>query len=645
MRITNNMMVSTLLRNLSTNAKRLNDYQAQLSSEMRINKLSDDPLGVVTSLRARNSRANLEMYQLNLDSAFAWMEAGETALMDVNKILQDIYELSIDASTDAKTAADRKIMANKVKEFQDQLVQTLNATLSDKYVFGGYNNLVQPFVQKNGSLYYNGYRMEASATTELNFEQFQADVASALQAAVSAVGGGTTKQDAMNQLEAAQGALTDMINAGLNIAARRDSTVEDMMQAMQIARDDLAANKFGGATPTPEETAIVAAMDDLLDTVEAAKDAGIDVKGLKKNLEQTKAAMESIHTKADAVDTAGSFTDVTNVLSAVSTEYADEAAQAILYPDLLKAEGEKKYEIEVGYGLRLDVCMNGVDVMGLGDKNIYTILGEMYDALVADYVDPNTDPLYYASEMVKQLDAVAQDAGASWPATQTDMTQMIADLDDWLSKGEEEALRQEEIVGKSQADRAQAVVDHLRANVGGSGTWTSAEQTAAQQFIQMAEDGIRAGMTLEDVQKSIREVRAAYREVDTAVSTAGNLADLQAASADLAKAAEGRAMLSDGGKSKGSIAEDITPFISRLQGAQKEILALTSIFGARVNRCEILQARYEIDFINYTSRISNVEDIDTAETIMWFKMAESVYNAALSAGASVIQPTLMDFLR
>jgi flagellar hook-associated protein 3 FlgL len=42
---------------------------------------------------------------------------------------------------------------------------------------------------------------------------------------------------------------------------------------------------------------------------------------------------------------------------------------------------------------------------------------------------------------------------------------------------------------------------------------------------------------------------------------------------------------------------------------------------------------------------SDAEDADEAELIMRYKMAETVYKAALSTGASIIQPTLMDFLR
>lgn len=46
-----------------------------------------------------------------------------------------------------------------------------------------------------------------------------------------------------------------------------------------------------------------------------------------------------------------------------------------------------------------------------------------------------------------------------------------------------------------------------------------------------------------------------------------------------------------------------------------------------------------------TSRISGIEDIDLAWTIMELKMQEVAYQGALGAAARVLQPTLMDYLR
>ena len=95
----------------------------------------------------------------------------------------------------------------------------------------------------------------------------------------------------------------------------------------------------------------------------------------------------------------------------------------------------------------------------------------------------------------------------------------------------------------------------------------------------------------------------------------------------------------------GHSAEYIGQHISGLQAAQDYTLAMAAEIGGRTNRLDILSSRYEQDEINYTQMKSDAEDVDQAEVIMNYKMAEAVYKAALSTGAYIIQPTLMDFLR
>jgi flagellar hook-associated protein 3 FlgL len=75
------------------------------------------------------------------------------------------------------------------------------------------------------------------------------------------------------------------------------------------------------------------------------------------------------------------------------------------------------------------------------------------------------------------------------------------------------------------------------------------------------------------------------------------------------------------------------------------ILRVRSGVGARMNRLELTANRLDDDFINFTKLMSKNEDVDMAEAIMSLLNEENVYRASLSAGAKVIQPSLIDFLR
>jgi flagellar hook-associated protein 3 FlgL len=91
--------------------------------------------------------------------------------------------------------------------------------------------------------------------------------------------------------------------------------------------------------------------------------------------------------------------------------------------------------------------------------------------------------------------------------------------------------------------------------------------------------------------------------------------------------------------------ETLKPFIASMQSVENNILAEQSEVGGRIARIELMKERYTTDLINYTKMRSDVQDLDQAEGIMNFSMAEAVYRAALNVGGRVLQPTLMDFLR
>ena len=67
--------------------------------------------------------------------------------------------------------------------------------------------------------------------------------------------------------------------------------------------------------------------------------------------------------------------------------------------------------------------------------------------------------------------------------------------------------------------------------------------------------------------------------------------------------------------------------------------------GARYNRVESMKDTAENRLLALASQQSELEDIDLPATIMEMQLQQTAYQAALSATAKVIQPSLVDFLR
>lgn len=89
----------------------------------------------------------------------------------------------------------------------------------------------------------------------------------------------------------------------------------------------------------------------------------------------------------------------------------------------------------------------------------------------------------------------------------------------------------------------------------------------------------------------------------------------------------------------------IGELLDTLDGHIGNMLSLRADIGARSNRMDLIALRISSNSVSFTSLLSDAEDADMAEVVMELKNAENVYQASLSAGARIIQPSLIDFLR
>ncbi|MDO9353266.1 MAG: flagellar hook-associated protein FlgL [Solirubrobacteraceae bacterium] len=76
-----------------------------------------------------------------------------------------------------------------------------------------------------------------------------------------------------------------------------------------------------------------------------------------------------------------------------------------------------------------------------------------------------------------------------------------------------------------------------------------------------------------------------------------------------------------------------------------QVVTARSTLGATQNRVTLAESRLEDTKLLATGRLSEIEDADYAESLVKLSTQQTAYQAALNAGAKVIQPSLMDFLR
>jgi flagellin-like hook-associated protein FlgL len=88
----------------------------------------------------------------------------------------------------------------------------------------------------------------------------------------------------------------------------------------------------------------------------------------------------------------------------------------------------------------------------------------------------------------------------------------------------------------------------------------------------------------------------------------------------------------------------ISSSIDKIDTARKRNLAEQAVEGSRLNRIDLTFDRNEDFTITNTKGISDIEDVDFADALTKFSLAEAVYSASLYATSRLMQQSLMNFL-
>jgi flagellar hook-associated protein 3 FlgL len=144
-RVTQSMLNTQLLSNLSSNLLRTQQNQDQLSTGRRINKASDDPVGITYGLRYRSEIDANTQYESNANSAASTLDFTDTTLSQVGDVLQRVRELTVQASNGTNTAESLNAIKSEISQLTEQMVTIGNSQFNGKYIFNGQLTDVPPY--------------------------------------------------------------------------------------------------------------------------------------------------------------------------------------------------------------------------------------------------------------------------------------------------------------------------------------------------------------------------------------------------------------------------------------------------------------------------------------------------------------------
>lgn len=152
MRVATNTIFDSTILNLDRTSSDMTNASEVVSSGKRINKPSDDPVGIVTALGLRASLSDLDQMKRNISTGTSFLNASESALTQVNNILTSAKSLTVQMSSATETATDRSNSVGVVDGYLNQILSLANTSSAGRYIFGGTNTATAPFsLSEDGS--------------------------------------------------------------------------------------------------------------------------------------------------------------------------------------------------------------------------------------------------------------------------------------------------------------------------------------------------------------------------------------------------------------------------------------------------------------------------------------------------------------
>jgi len=157
MRVTNQLVANTVTRELFQQTEDLLELESKISTGKRINKPSDDPIGMSKVLDYGKTLSKIEQYKRNISHGTSWLNLTESTLGTLDSIVVNAKEIAVYQATGTANDADRQMAAQEVKHIYDQIIQLANTKLGDSYIFSGYKTDAAPFSRdENFNITYHG---------------------------------------------------------------------------------------------------------------------------------------------------------------------------------------------------------------------------------------------------------------------------------------------------------------------------------------------------------------------------------------------------------------------------------------------------------------------------------------------------------
>lgn len=639
MRVTNKMMVERVAYNSQAALSRFLEMQTQMSSGKRINKPSDDPLGVLRDLDYRSELAKNDQFIKNVSRGLEWMQNYDSILGDTNNLISAIREISVVMANEVADddGTSRKAAAVEVRQMFEQIIELANTEIEDKFVFSGFRTDARAIIASSNGARYMGdsgrIKFQVDSSTDMIINSVGAEVF----------------LDELSILGA---------EADLNVAVKPDTLLADLHNGAGV---DLTSpfeivDRNLGITVTVDLSAAVT-VQDALDAINAALVAGgitnltasIGIENNNILMDSTENGLISTVTMLDVIN-GGAGIDLTNgkirVTDHATIDVTIDFGGCQTIGDIIDAfntqaaaAGLANVNMEINAtstGLNI-VDSNGVS-LGLSVEEVdnFTtvagslgINGEIDPVLEGDDLNPTVSFLVQDLLGTLAVDlGIAGEFFADSPGSDLDplllATANLTDLNNatGYELGEVEIWQGEMSCVIDFSSPSIITIQDLLDAINNSGLDITASINPDGRGIQIVNNDPYRSLTVEDVGESDTTKRFGIY----------GSSDMLGSCIVLMNALENDDQ------------EGVGLLLGNFETAIDKLLNHRSNVGVKAIRLETTKSRLLDRELTFTRRLSEIEDADMTELITQLSVYENNYQAALLATAKIIQPSLLDFL-
>ena len=637
MRVTTNMIINTVSRNLALSQARFLRLHTMASSGRRINRPSDDPIGITKALGFRSTLSDISQFRKNIDQATSWLTFSDQSLANINELIIDAKEVAVQLANDTYDDAAREGGAVQIRDLFDQIIDAANTRFEGNYIFSGTRTNIRPFLVTPIGVVYQG-----------DFSNILLETESSSHLAINSIGA--------NFLTSAVGTLGD--GHDLNPGLQSNLWLDYLNNGEGV---DLGAGQFTLRTLNGEFNIDVSAARNVQDILDAINGMGIP------------------NFTAGISDTVGGFRfeDTSDHQITANTPLG-------LLNQGLGVDQTGAIRFTTGGGTTVDVDISAASNLGdvINEINNQLAAGGINNVTAS--IDPDKNTLVITDANLAPLNITISE-GVAGSQTASDLG-LIGEVISIFEGGDLNPYSMQ-VVESAPGENTAKSLGLLHGTSYGTlegddlnpqlAYFTLLSALNHGQGFPLGKFRIANGDDQQDIDLSVlaSDPGATVMDVINLINSSG--IDVEARINDqqtgliLFSNVEGRTltvMEADGGRTAKDLGifgspdllgnmmvledalerndtEEINLCLEIFDDALDRILIERADVGARVNRGETASYRLLSFEVQVTSQLSRVEDADITRVITDIASAEAAYQAALASAARMLQPSLLNFLR